>query len=137
MPVQCNIRAVESATHSRLTHPSLQHGADSGLLARKFVATVPTAERSAQLLAFSLSAGQPFLGALANKVALYLGRQAESEGKYLAVDVVSQLVAFFHGQYPRFLCHALVKDGHNLHEIPAQAANLGQDERVTLLHFLQ
>ena len=74
MSFQCNIRAVKSSAYSRLARPSLQHGVDGILLACELVVTIPAAERPAQLLAFSLSAGQPFSGALGYEVALYLGR---------------------------------------------------------------
>ena len=92
MPFQCNIRAVKSSTYSRLARPSLQHGADGSFLTRQLVTTVPASECPAQLLAFSLSAGQPFPGALGYEVAFYLGRQSKGESQYLTVDVIAKFI---------------------------------------------
>ncbi|ETK09565.1 hypothetical protein T231_09045 [Tannerella sp. oral taxon BU063 isolate Cell 6/7/9] len=62
---------------------------------------------------FGLFTCQRFAGALADQVALDLGRESEGEGEHLALYVFAQPIVVLDGPHTTLLRHADVEDLHN------------------------
>jgi hypothetical protein len=86
---------------------------------------------------FRLLSRQSLFGSLTDKVALYLSRQPESEGKDFALDVIAQTVVVFDSPDAALLCHADIQNLHNHKEIPAETGQLTTDNDVILVDFTQ
>ena len=100
-----------------------------GALARSFGA--------AETHTLGLLAGESFLCALADELALDFGGNAESEGKHFAGYVVAEAVVVLDRPDlgPDF--HAAVEDGHYHEEGAAKTAYLGTDDDVVLANTLE
>ena len=114
-----------------------EEGADVGFVAVELEAGVAATAGAAQGDSGGAEAGQGFAGALADEVALDLGRQAKGEGQDLALDVIAQPIALADGPDAAAFGHAQAKDFHDHEEAAAQAGELGAEDDVTGANALE
>lgn len=78
---------------------------------------------------------QSLFGTLADKIPFYLCRQAESESKDFALDVVAEAIVVLDSPDTAFLGHADIQYLHDHKEISAQTGQLTADDDVVFLHL--
>ena len=93
--------------------------------------------RAAQHHALGTAARQGFAGALTDEVALDLGRESESKGQHLALDVLAQPIVVFDRPHAALLGHAEIENLHDHEEIAPQARKFAADDGVAGRHAAQ
>ena len=96
-----------------------------------------TSLRSAEHHALSPPPREGFAGALTDEVALDLGREPESKGQHLALNVVAQPIVVFDRPHAALLGHAEIENLHDHEEIAPQARKFAADDGVAGRHAAQ